>query len=114
MATTNHLQITLVEQAQAQKEVTVNAAISRIDALLNAGALTSNNNTPPASPNAGDIHIIGTTPTGVWAGKARQIAYFDQVWQFINPNIGTILWADDVRRLMVYRGGSWQAITVAI
>jgi hypothetical protein len=114
MAITTHLQLTLLEQAQAQKEVTVNNALVKIDALLNAGALTSSNNTPPTSPNAGDIHIIGSTPTGAWAGKSKQITYFDQIWRFISPNTGSIIWAEDVRQLMVYRSSNWQAITVAL
>lgn len=114
MVTTTHLQLTLLEQAQAQKEVTVNSALNRIDALLNAGALTSSNNAPPSSPVAGNVHIIGATPTGAWAGKARQIAYFEQIWRFIAPTTGSIIWAEDLRQLLVFRAGNWTAITVAI
>lgn len=114
MAQTTHVQVTLLEQAQAQKEVTMNMALARIDALLNAGALTSSSNTPPSSPTAGNVHIIGASPTGAWTGKAHQIAYFDQIWQFIVPTTGSILWAEDVRQLLVYRAGTWQAITVAL
>lgn len=114
MTQTTHLQLTLVEHAQAQKEVTVNMAFARIDALLNAGALTSGGNTPPSSPNIGDVHIIGAAPAGAWAGKAQQIAYFDQLWRFIIPMTGSILWAEDIRQLLVYRLSSWQAITVAL
>jgi hypothetical protein len=114
MTTTTNLQLTLLEQAQAQKEVTVNNALVKIDALLNAGALSSSENTPPSTPNSGDVYIIGASPTGAWAGKAKQITYFDQIWRFIEPNTGSIMWAEDVRQLMVYRLSGWQAITVAL
>ncbi len=114
MANTTHLQITLLEQAQAQKEVTVNMALAQIDALLNAGALTSNSNTPPANPVAGNVYIIGSSPTGAWLGKARKIAYFEQIWRFIAPTTGSIIWAEDVRQLLVFRGANWVAITVAL
>lgn len=53
MVTTPHLGITLVEQAQAQKEVTVNQAFARIDAVLNSGAKSRAVATPPVHPLPG-------------------------------------------------------------
>jgi hypothetical protein len=50
MAITAHLGITLIEQAQAQKEVTANEAFARMDAVLNRGANQAGVNTPPVSP----------------------------------------------------------------
>jgi len=41
MTTTPHLQIALVQQAQAQKEVTVNEAFARIDTCAINGQKTS-------------------------------------------------------------------------
>ncbi|NBO19260.1 MAG: DUF2793 domain-containing protein, partial [Proteobacteria bacterium] len=88
MATTPNLGLTLVEQAQAQKEVTVNQALMRIDALINNGAISRTVSTPPGSPVAGDLYIVGASPSGAWAGKALQIAYFDQIWRFVVPRTG--------------------------
>jgi hypothetical protein len=51
MATTNHLGITLLEQSQAQKDVTANEAFARIDAVLNTGFLDHTLATPPVSPS---------------------------------------------------------------
>ncbi|NDF11895.1 MAG: DUF2793 domain-containing protein [Proteobacteria bacterium] len=107
MTTTNHLAITLVEQSQAQKEVTVNEAISRIDAVLNAGAKDKDLSIPPGSPAAGDVYIIASSPTGAWSGKAKQVAYFDQVWRFILPNEGMTLWVNDEDLLYSYNGTNW-------
>lgn len=57
MATTHHYGITLVEQAQAQKEVTVNAALARIDKLLktqsSGGALVDWRVNPTAVTDSG-------------------------------------------------------------
>lgn len=111
MATTSHLGVTLVEQAQAQKEITVNQALIRIDALLNTGAKDRDINTPPASPVAGDVYIIGSTPTGAWAGQARNIAYFDQVWRFITPQEGATLWVADEDVLYSFNGTAWTLTT---
>jgi hypothetical protein len=114
MAITAHTGITLIEQAQAQKEVTANEAFARIDALLNCGALQAGMNTPPSTPTAGDMYILGNSPTGVWAGKAKQIAYFDQIWRFIAPRAGSLLWVRDVAALYVYDGAAWRATTAVV
>ncbi len=107
MATTAHLGLSLVEQAQAQKEITVNTALARIDALLNTGALDKDVNTPPGSPSAGDVYIVGPSPTGAWAGHAGEVAYYDQLWRFIVPNEGLCLWVSDEHLLYTYHGSAW-------
>lgn len=107
MATTPHLGMTLVEQSQSQKEVTINEALGRIDALLNTGALDKDLAAPPGSPATGDLYIVAASPTGAWAGKAGQLAYYDQVWRFFVPREGMTLWVNDEDKLYSYTGSSW-------
>lgn len=107
MATTPHLGMTLVEQSQAQKEVTVNMALMRIDALLNSSALDKDLSTPPAEPEEGDVYIVGAGATGDWAGKEKSIAYFEQIWRFITPNEGLMLWVQDEDAFYVFDGSDW-------
>lgn len=109
MATTSHLGITLLEQSQAQKEITINEALARIDAALNCGAIDRDLATPPSSPANGDVYIVAASPTGAWSGKAGQVAYFDQVWRFIEPKEGLMLWLNDENIHVVYNGSTWQA-----
>jgi hypothetical protein len=109
MTTTSHLGVTLLEQAQAQKEVTVNEALSRIDAILNTGAISKAVSTPPGLPAAGAVYIVGTSPTGAWSGKANQVAYFDQIWRFVVPNEGMSLWVNDEDLFYSYNGTNWVA-----
>jgi hypothetical protein len=109
MATTNHLGLTLVEQSQAQKEVTVNQALTRLDAVLNTGAKSRTTNTPPGSPASGDLYIVGGSPTGAWSGQAGKLAYYDQIWRFITPNEGVTLWVNDEDLLYTYNGSAWLA-----
>ena len=111
MTTTTHLGIMLVEQSQAQKEVTVNAALTRIDAILNNGAKSRTTNTPPGSPASGDLYIVGSTPTSAWTGQGGKITYYDQAWQFIAPGAGMTLWVNDESKLYSYDGSSWTAFT---
>ncbi len=107
MTTTSHIGITLVEQSQAQKEVTVNTALTKIDAILNTGAKSRLTSTPPGSPASGDVYIVGSSPTGAWAGQADKISYYDGSWNFITPNEGMTLWVSDEDVPYIYTGTSW-------
>lgn len=113
MATTTHLGITLLETAQAQKEITINEAFARIDAILNTGIIDKDLATPPGTPLAGDSYIIAADATGDWAGKSFQIAYFDQIWRFIVPNRGLLLWVNDENVHYIYNGSVWQMIVIS-
>lgn len=107
MSATTHLGITLVEQSQSQKEVTVNTALTRIDALMNTGAKSRATATPPGSPASGDLYIVGASPTGAWTGQAGALAYYDQLWKFIAPGAGMTLWVVDESLFYTYNGSSW-------
>lgn len=108
MASTTHLGITLLETAQAQKEITINEAFARIDAILNTGIIDKDLSTPPVSPLTGDCYIVAAAATGAWAGKSTQVAYFDQIWRFIIPNRGLMLWVNDENIHYIYDGTVWQ------
>jgi len=107
MTTTNNLSITLVEQSQSQKEVTVNAALILIDALLNTGIIDKDLTAPPGSPTNGSLYIVASGATGAWAGKDNQIAWFNQIWNFIVPTEGLTFWVRDEDKLYSYSGTAW-------
>ncbi len=111
MTTTPHLFLPMLEASQAQKEVTVNESLMRLDALLYTGALTYGLQVPVANPQTGDIHLIGDNPTGEWQGYAYHVAYFDQIWRYIQPRIGAALWVESAQRMMRYTVLGWQAMT---
>lgn len=108
MTTTPHLGLTLLEMAQAQKEVTMNTALVALDAVLNTGAISKNINTPPSSPSTGDVYIVAASPTGAWVGQAGNIAFYNQTWQFITPREGMLLWVNDESLIYTYNGSAWQ------
>lgn len=113
MATTPHLDITLIEASQAQKEVTLNAALMRIDAILNSGVVDKDLSTPPSSPVTGDVYIVAASATGAWSGKEKNLAYFDQIWRFIAPRAGLQMWVADESTHYVFNGTNWVAISVS-
>lgn len=60
----------LLAVAQAQKEVTHNEALSLLDALLHAAIEDGPLDVPPGGPLEGQCWLVGTAPSGVWAGEA--------------------------------------------
>lgn len=71
--------------AQAQKELTINEAFARIDALLHA-VVEGEANDPPASPNDGECWLVGAAPSGDWTGQAGTIACRQAgSWLFAQP-----------------------------
>lgn len=111
MATTSNYGITLVEQAQAQKEVTINQAITALDALVGNSVADKDLATPPGSPTPGIMYIIAASPTGAWAGKATQLTYFDQIWRFIVPQTNQRVWVADENTHYRFNGTAWVAIS---
>ena len=60
----------------------LNLSLNTVDALLQVLVQTVGANTPPAGVE-GQRHIVGTTPTGPWAGQANRMARFlDGAYQF--------------------------------
>ena len=112
MVTSTNLAFTFIEQSQSQKEVTANAALTAIDALLNTGAIDKDLTTPPGSPATGDLYIVAASPTGAWSGKENNIAYFNQVWKFLVPKEGMRLWVRDEDKIYVWNGSAWGLIAI--
>lgn len=108
MTLTNNLSLTLVETAQAQKEVTVNQALARIDGVMNMCVLDRDLAAPPGSPAAGDAYIVGPSATGAWAGKDGQVAWFDQVWRFLVPKKGFRVLVADEWMFYLHDGTGWR------
>jgi hypothetical protein len=108
MTTTPNLGISLIEQGQSQKEVTMNEAITILDAVLGGGVIDKDLATPPGSPAAGAKYIVAASPTGAWTGKAKSIAYYyNGGWRFITPGEGLTVWVNDEDLQYVYDGSAW-------
>lgn len=66
----------------------LNQAINVIDALLQVRVLTLGDNSPPSAPAEGDRYIVGTAPTGNWAGHANKLARWQSGgWEFYGAAI---------------------------
>ncbi len=93
--------------AQAQKEITVNEAFARIDALLHA-VIEGEANDPPASPADGECWLVGNAPTGDWSAQAGMIASRQGgSWLFAQPVDGMVVFDKAAGQSARYDGG-WQ------
>lgn len=66
-------------------------------------------NSPPGSPVSGDMYVVGTVPTGAWAGRANNLAQWTGSggWLFISPSSGWMAFNADNSTLYQYTGSSW-------
>lgn len=108
MSRTPHLDLPLVAAAQAQKHVTVNEALSALDATVHLSALSATEVAPPSSPVDGDRYVVGSGATGDWSGRDAQIALFQNGgWLFLAPKPGWRAWLEDRSAALVFDGAAW-------
>lgn len=110
MSTSARLSLPLLAPGQAQKEITHNEALARLDILTHAVVQSVGLNTPPPSPEAGQCWIIGPFPEGDWAGKAQHLAgWTENGWRFVQPFTGLGVWDLDEGMFARWNGGVWVA-----
>lgn len=86
---TPRLGLPLLQPAQAQKHVTVNEALIRLDALSNLVIEAIGVTTPPASAPEGACWVVGTGAGGLWEGQDGTIAIsVNGGWVHMVPEAG--------------------------
>ncbi len=74
-------------------------------------------NTPPGSPVADDLYVVGTAPSGAWAGYAGNLAiWLGSGWGFTAPEQGWFAYAKNADALYVRTASawvSWSSVTAA-
>ncbi|RMF35075.1 MAG: DUF2793 domain-containing protein [Alphaproteobacteria bacterium] len=114
MANTPEFDLPLLAAAQAQKHVTVNEALSRLDALVHPRITLPALTTPPATANEGECYQVAAGATGAWAGQDGMLAvWLNGGWSFSTPKQG---WRgfDQVQGAPVlFDGTAWIADAVA-
>lgn len=90
-----------------------NEALRRLDVAVAAAVETVGGNTPPASPVDGQCFIVGTAPTGAWAGHASAIAgYAAGGWRFVAPIAGMRALDKASGHTATYDAAAWVVGTV--
>ena len=109
MSDTSQLKLPLIAPSQAQKHVTVNQALTVLDALVQLSVKNTTLNAPPGVSAEGDRYIVGASPVVEWAGQARRVAAWQGgAWVFYVPQDGWIAWDDLNAKPLVFNGTNWQ------
>jgi hypothetical protein len=115
MSDSTNLQLPYLDGAQAQKHVTVNESLRRLDALVLLAIEDKDLTAPPGSPADGSRYIPKATATGFWSGKENYVAhYVDGAWEFYPPREGFIAYVRDEDRLYVNDGSAWVTLENAL
>jgi hypothetical protein len=94
---------------QAQKEFLHNEALQTLDILVAAAVEEGPRADPPALPAVGASYLVGTSPTGVWAGKSQSVAaYTSGGWRFVTPIDGMSVYVKANASWANYRLGAWE------
>ncbi|SMY09252.1 DUF2793 domain-containing protein [Flavimaricola marinus] len=109
------LALPYLQPNQAQKHVTHNEALSRLDVLVQLTLETLGATTPPGSPVEGAVYGLGAAPTGAWAGQPGALAArIDGAWLYFVPQAGWRAWSKAEAALFVYTGGDWANVSGAV
>ncbi|MBO9708756.1 MAG: DUF2793 domain-containing protein [Caulobacter sp.] len=113
---TPRLSLPYVVAGQAQKHITVNESLARLDALVQLAAESRAVAAQPAAPTEGGVWILpGLASGAAWAGKAAGLlARFEAgSWEFLTPAAGHVAWIRDEGQLAVFDGAAWTPLAAA-
>ena len=100
-------QLPLLFAGQSQREVFINEALARVDALLHS-SVEGTQNTPPETPANGLCWRVGSAPVGDWLGHAEEIACRQSgQWLFIPPVSGMEVHEQSTGQRLYFDSG-WQ------
>lgn len=110
MDSTANLLLPFIMPAQAQKFITHNEALQRLDALVMLSVKDRVTSLPPGGAAEGDRYIVGPSPGGAWSGQAGKVASLSGgAWDFLAPREGWLAWCIAEGGLLGFSGGDWVA-----
>ena len=115
MSETTHLGLPLVQPAQAQKHVTVNEALAKLDGLTQLILSSVTILTPPTSASDGQSYFVPASATGDWAAQAGNVAvYSNGGWVFSTPSVGWLGFIEDEGVSAVFDGVAWARAALSV
>lgn len=116
MENSANLSLPYILAAQAQKHVTHNEALRKLDCLVHLSVLDRSLTVPPGGAIAdGARYIPAAGASGAWAGHAGEIAAWqDGAWQFYTPRSGWLAWVAGEDVLLAFDGTAWQSASADV
>lgn len=125
MTTSPLFGLPFVSNQQAQPEVTLNRSLMMLQALQSGAE--GRQNAPPGAPTDGKVWIVGSAPTGAWAGRANKIAIYYGGWLFV-PGVdsdglqipmgaaqeGWRIYNKSTDELLIWSGAAWNSYLGAV
>ncbi len=112
MSNSPRIGLPFLDAAQAQKHVTMNEALARLDVVAAARVETMALASPPVAAVEGDAHIVTSGATGDWTGQDANVAVFlNGGWDFITPWAGWRLWVASDSGFAIHDGAGWQVMS---
>ncbi|MFK3779927.1 DUF2793 domain-containing protein [Agrobacterium sp. NPDC089420] len=105
---TARLRLPYILPSQAQKHVTHNEALQRLDAIVQlvVRAVVA---APPDNAAEGDCVLLSADATGDFAGKGGKLVFRqDGAWLLITPQPGWTAWFAAEARYRVLQDGAWR------
>ena len=102
-----------MQPSQAQKHVTVNDALTRLDGLVNLRLVQTGQTVPPAVVD-GEAYGVGVAATGDWFGEDGNIAIATNGgWVFVTPKTGWRAWSEATAQFLTWTGTDWEPEALA-
>lgn len=115
MTETPRLNLPMLQPSQAQKHVTVNEALLRLDCVSMLSLATRNAVHPPAVAAEGTAFGLGASPEGAWAGRGGTVAMLlGGGWVFVTPQRGWRAWIADEGVCALHDGAGWRGGALAL
>lgn len=114
MNETPQLGLPLIAASQAQKHVTMNEALLRIDALLGRRVEAVSLTVPPSSAEEGAAWVVPEGASGDWSGHSGSIAFWiNGGWDFASPRAGWSVFDASNGKTVLFDGVAWVPDAVA-
>lgn len=111
MSNSPNLSLPYIQPSQAQKHITHNLAIERLDALVHLSLTELYASEPPAAPFDGQVVGVAAGATGAFAGEDGKLAYrTNGAWMFVPPRNGFKAWVESRGSFYVFQEGDWRVL----
>ncbi|MBB33875.1 MAG: hypothetical protein CME88_13810 [Hirschia sp.] len=111
MTQTPRLSIDYMAAGQAQKHVTYNEALGRLDGIVSARIRSRGVVSPPVDMEEGEAWLLTAPGEEGWVGHDDTLLQWrDSAWQVIAPFDGLRLWVADEGVLIARESGDWTVI----